>query len=1166
MEADVRSRTELRTLLLGDVEDPGLPSSEAVVRLAERLLAVSLARETAAERAHKRRLARLLEEPQLALFGSALTDRGFRSSMAERSVEIASQLAGTVDLPAHSRGLDRLLVEGLLRIGPLVPDLTRRGLLARIAKEAEPFVQSAEPEKLGAFVDERRREGFSILLNYLGEEVLGEEEAERHALAYIPFLERSDLLALSVKLSGLTSRANPVSPSATVAQVLPRLRALARRNLATSAPKLLYFDMEAYRDLEATHDAFERLAFEFPALPLGIAIQAYLPESLASLDRVTRLARRRGAAGAPLHVRLVKGANLGMEQVLASRSGLVCPVFPDKAAVDAQYKRLLDRALSSALPNLRVGIASHNLFDVAHAVVEAERRPSVPIHFEMLAGMSGSLGRVLLGLGRPVLLYTPAVLPEHFSSAIAYLLRRLDESTAERNFLRRAPTMTVGDESFREEAEKYRASVIAARLPEVETRRTQSRAEGGASEVRSPSFSNAPDTDFTRIANRTELARILEEVRAEVPLVRCCIAGAFAHGPEREGYDPSRPGASAYRYSVGSPDDVERALADATRARERLRAMGAEARIELLERIADELERARFRLVATMVKDTGKRVLEADLEVSEAVDFARYYAREFRALKERYEATPLGVVTVTPPWNFPLAIPLGGIAAALVTGNAVIFKPAPEAILTGHELYRCLLSAGLEPSFVQFLVLDDEIASPLVFDERVAGVLLTGATETALRFLRRRPRLRLFAETGGKNCAFVSAEADREGAIQAIVQSAFGHAGQKCSALSVLVLEREVYESRSFREALVDAASSLVVGSAWELDSFVTPLIHPPRGPLAYALSTLEEGERFLLASKTSETNPRLVSPAIRVGVRARSRAHTEEFFGPHLALLPARDLDHGLSLMNSTRYGLTAGLFSLNEREQREFVARMNAGNLYVNRATTGAVVGRQPFGGRKASSFGPGGKAGGPNYLPQLCELVPKPRASGGPNPASALPPEGCPETFEEECRRVLEEELLGARLTTIIGERNELRYECADGALVVLEGARPEDVRDCLRAFRVARTTSREPVPKKLVVLVASGVRLALEAEFSDLAIAVDLTPARSREIERLRVLGRGSERFDELRATGVYVDARPERGSARSELGFFLREKSISTEAHRYGNLRLADLPRALGASR
>jgi len=1098
------------------------------IEFAAEILAAARAAEDAADRSQKQTLAALTASPARQRLVLGLTDRAQRSQRPNRVVRAVREVVRRVGIDASWPFADRLQFALLGSVGSVVPGVTARILAARLRRESQPFVLDASEGPLDRRLAELHARGQRINLNQLGEEVLGEADAAAYVGRTRALLARPDVDAVSVKLSSVCSQIRLLAFDRVVTLVSDRLLDLCRE--AAQRGKLIYFDMEAYRDLELTQDVFLRLGShpDLGKLRLGLAVQAYLPESARLLDAVLPLARARAEGNrTPLRLRLVKGANLAAESVLASARRQAVPIYPNKHLVDANYKRLLARLLEPELSGaLEVGVASHNLFDQAYAVLLAERRGArAMMELEMLEGMSRSTALVLSRLLGGVLVYAPAVLPAQFPAAVAYLVRRLDENTSPDNFLGQSVGMLPGDAAFRAEAERFRRALAESREPTVDTLRLQDRTKPPPlTERREPwtPFDNAADTDFTRSGNRRVFLEALAALEVRAPEVLLSVAGEDRSGACRAGFDPSRPGHSAYDLHWADSEAIEVALSAATRAAPLWAKTPPRVRALAIDRVADELEKDRVRLVALMVLDAGKRIEEADIEVSEAVDFARYYARCLLELQERFELEPRGVTVVTPPWNFPLAIPLGSCLAALAAGNPVIMKPAPETPLVARAGIDACHRAGVPTDALQFVPCADEVASPLIVDPRVKQVVLTGATSTARLFLRMRPDLRLIAETGGKNAAYVADLSDRESAIGHIVQSAFGHAGQKCSALSVLVLEDPVYEDAHFRASLIDAAASLPVGSAWDPFVFVTPLIKPPDGPLAEVLRAPPEGARWALEPRRDAANPGLVSPGILLGVQPGSFAHQTEFFGPVLSVLSARDLTHGLEIMNGTSYGLTAGYFGLSEEEQVRFVAGMDAGNLYLNRGVTGAVVGRQPFGGRKASSVGPAAKAGGPGYVAQFCHLARRPSKTVG--VGSSL------------------EDVPG---TEALGEANWLRYQPSACVLFVGDGVDEEEVSRTRRAA--------ESVRASLVVHRAGepGLLAAIERAGTT----------------RVRLVGRASADLERLTAElGLSVLSDAVSADVALEARHYVLEQSISIAYHRHGNLTLGSIHPLLLASR
>ncbi len=372
--------------------------------------------------------------------------------------------------------------------------------------------------------------------------------------------------------------------------------------------------------------------------------------------------------------------------------------------------------------------------------------------------------------------------------------------------------------------------------------------------------------------------------------------------------------------------------------------------------------------------EVGKVFTETDVEVSEAVDFLEFYSHSARYFQshENLKLKGKGVGLVVSPWNFPIAIPLGGVAASLAAGNTVILKPASSAVLCAYELCRCFWEAGVSRNVLQFAPCPGSLAGAyLIKNRNIDFTILTGGESTALEMLRIRHDLFLTAETGGKNATIVTAMADREQAIRNVIHSAFSNSGQKCSATSLLVLENEVYFDRRFQEALVDAAKSLKVGSAWDFENKIATLIGPPQGALKEALENLEEGESWILRPKCVGENPLMLKPSIKWGVKEGSFCHMTELFGPVLSVMRADNLEHAIKIVNQTGYGLTSGIESLDEREVNYWKKNIRAGNLYVNRGTTGAVVLRQPFGGLGKSAIGTGRKVGVFNYITQFMDV---------------------------------------------------------------------------------------------------------------------------------------------------------------------------------------------------
>ncbi len=1168
--------------------------------------------QTRPERRQQAELDRLLRAPKEKATLIQMTDQAFRTRSPLRTVDQFSHILDVQGVPRFFSPVERALLRGFQTFGGWLPSVSVPLVKEHMQHETANVVLPAERELLTEHLRARQCAGLRMNVNFLGEALLGEGEAEARLKRYLEALQIPELEVLSVKISTLYSQISPLAGEATLGVLCERLELLYReaahlrfvRPDGSVVPKFVYLDMEEYRDMSLTAEALMR-TLDRPGLEhvsAGIALQAYLPDSLLTQRELNAWARERVArGGAPVTIRLVKGANLEMERVEASLRGWPQAPYKTKRETDANYVRMLCEAVRPEnLAAMRVGVASHNLFDLAlGAVLASDAGAGERVQFEMLEGMANHQRRALAESERNLLLYAPACQRADFVSAIGYLVRRLDENTGPDNFLRHAfrlqtdsPEWRQLEAQFRESCEAHQAEgAPSPRVPPIADanapRRTQDRrrpiipSESSGAETLS-SFLNEPDTDFALRQNGQWAEEILARWRDRVTEIPLVIDGAEIRSsePAVESRDPSRPGVLVARHGQAGLAEIESALACARRDEDGWRTAAPAARSAILAAVANELRAARGDLIGAALANTGKTVSESDPEVSEAIDFVEYYRRsatEFYALPN-VEARPLGVAVVVPPWNFPIAIPCGGIAAALAAGNTVIVKPATPAVLVAWELCRCFWRGGISKKTLQFVPCSGEgAASQLVTHPAVDAVILTGGTATAHHLLRQRADLPLSAETGGKNAMIVTALSDREQAVKHAVHSAFSHGGQKCSATSLLLLEAEVYDDPHFQRMLVDTASSLCVGSTWELQTRVGPLIRAPRGELERGLKTLEPGESWALLPENREGNPHLWSPGIKYGVPPGSFTHLTELFGPVLGVMRFTALEEAIELVHQTGYGLTSGLQSLDDREQEIWKSAIQAGNLYVNKPTVGAIVQRQPFGGMGKSALGPGLHAGGPNYVAQFIAF------RNAPNPDERLPEirdaelaalasdlrANAPKDHSSIVRAVASyEEAWSAEFggehddVRLLGEDNVRRYRPFSEMRVRVD---PRDSQyEIFARVCAARVTGARVVVSAPPAGILPALQL-LESLTADWGGAIEFLEetddALAGEIRRgspERIRFAAPDRVPaQVRAaaaeTGTFLADRPVLAQGRVELLWYLREQSVSFAYHRYGNL-------------
>src|SRR2546422_1874154 len=686
------------------------------VELAEALLREARAQQTPEERAQARKLARMMADPHGKELTIALADQAFRSRRPERIADQLAYLLERYGVPHYMDWWERvaLLLGGAM--AHYLPSLVVPPIVNRLRHETQNVILPGEEEDLRRYLEERRRAGMRLNLNQLGEAILGEAEAARRLEAYLALLARDDVEYISVKVSSVFSQIDLVAFRATVARVAERLRTLYRAAARHQyhhpdgrvTPKFINLDMEEYKDLDLTVTTFCEVLDEpeFLTLSAGIVLQAYLPDSHRVQRALTEWAgARRIRGGAPVKLRIVKGANLAMERIEAAVHNWPQAPYETKSEVDANYKRMLEYGCRPEHAEaVHLGVASHNLFDIAYGLLLREVHNVEPwVEFEMLEGMANHQARAVQARAGGLLLYAPVVRAEDFHSAIAYLVRRLDENTAPENFLRHVFDLEPGSSEWAAERDRFLAAFgIKAGLSDAPRRTQDRKVEAGAPSVQRPleaEFGNAPDTDRTPAADRARIRGGVVRVRERSPeAIPLQVGGELRTGPSQgDGHDPSRPGRVAYRYALGGPADVDRALTVARAAQPAWAALSIAERGARLEACAAELGRWRGDLIGAMIVGGAQTATEADAQVSEAVDFARYYARTLREAATSLgdcRMEPLGVVVVTPPWNFPLSIPAGGVLAALAAGNAVVLKPAPEAVLVRWHPAHRLLGAG----------------------------------------------------------------------------------------------------------------------------------------------------------------------------------------------------------------------------------------------------------------------------------------------------------------------------------------------------------------------------------------------------------------------------------------------------------------------------------------
>ena len=866
------------------------------------------------------------------------------------------------------------------------------GLARRsITRVAEQFIVGQTPADAVAGLARLWAGGSASTVDLLGEKTLTEADADRYAARVgellrtlsaaaprwtaDPRLESDDLgplprVNISIKPTALATRYAPLTRADGLAGAKARLRPLLAE--AAAAGAYVHFDAEHYDVKDLTLQLFRELLDEHPDLDAGVVIQAYLKDAHHDLSDLIAWASGRER---PVTVRLVKGAYWDTETVASEAEGWPVPVFAEKVETDANYERCT-RLLHDSHGMVRAAFGTHNLRSLAYAV-EYARSVGIPdngYEVQLLYGMADPLHAAVRKMGLRLRVYAPV---GELVPGMAYLVRRLLENTANESFVRRR--FVEG-----QDLSALVAPPVVEHLPELDrpTRRPPT------DPSRPSEYDPEPLGEWRRVTVRAAMSAAVDSVGLGVAVPAWIGGRPVTTDGEIESYDPSCPSTVVARSARCGPAEAEDALEAARRAWPAWRRTPARERAAVLFRAAEWMRARRTELAALEVFEAGKPWRDADADVCEAIDFCEYYGREAIRLDEggpvqsppgehnglRYQ--PRGIGVVISPWNFPLAIPTGMVTAALVTGNAVLFKPAEQTPAVGSKLVEALEAGGLPAGVLAFLPgLGEEVGAYLVEHPDVSFVAFTGSKPVGLGIIEAAARVRpgqrhvkrVIAELGGKNPLVVDADADLDQAVPIAVGSAFGYAGQKCSALSRLIVLDDVYDE--LVERLVGATRLLKVGHPRDMAVDVGPVIDAEAHErvLSYVELAQEEGEVVLAGGPVPEEGF-FVPPTVVSHVRPGGRLATEEIFGPVLSVFRAGDFEEALALANDTEFALTAGLVSRSPAHIRVAAAELRAGNVYINRSITGAVVGRQPFGGYGLS--GVGSKAGGPDYLLQFVE----------------------------------------------------------------------------------------------------------------------------------------------------------------------------------------------------
>ncbi|EAI8156899.1 aldehyde dehydrogenase family protein [Campylobacter upsaliensis] len=1161
------------------------------IALAEELQSKIEQNLSTSERQFHAKMQKLLNNPKNKVMLIELLDRSFRCKDKKASFELIEHTLNKFGIADFFSAFEKFLLFSFLNFGKLSPNLSVPFFISHLRNDTKAMVLDADENFLAPHITKRKNEqNITLNVNLIGEEVLGEAESKYRMQKYEEALKSSYITYISIKITTIFSQINIIDFDYSKDEVVKRLDklyalALEEQN-RQGVSKFINLDMEEFRDLELTVAAFMESVGKFD-IKAGIVLQAYIPDSYEYLKKLLAFSKERVLKGMqPIKIRFVKGANMESEETIASQRGWELPTFERKIDTDSNYNKMLDLVLEDEnYKYINVGIASHNIFEIAYAYTRIkEAGASESFTFEMLEGMSLQCSYELSKM-HDLILYAPVCDEAHFNNAIAYLVRRLDENTSEDNFMRYFFNLKVGSKEWEEQKSLFLNALEGIKTLDNTTHRKQDRTktQNVPSSYTTKTFTNESDTDFILPQNRLWAQNIKAKYENLSDYDVYPVAGeldftqADLNTLEVKDKIAHRTIGTAY---LAGENELKAALEVAKNSN--FTQKSSDEIYGILAKVAKLMRERRGDLIGLAALETGKTFLEIDPEVSEAIDFVEFYPHSLETLKKQNPNTtfkPKGIGVTIAPWNFPVGISVGTIAAPLAAGNVVLYKPSSLSMLTGYKLCECFWDAGIPRDALIFLpAKGSDISKYILSDEAVKFSILTGGEDTAYAMLEANPTLLLSAETGGKNATIVSKFADRDSAVKNIIHSAFSNSGQKCSATSLLVLEDEVYEDEEFKKALVDAAASLAVGSPFVFKNKLGALCDKPSEKLTKAINELEAGEEWALKPTFINDNAHLMTPGIKYGVKKGAFTHMNELFAPLLSVIRAKDLQEAIELVNATGYGLTAGFESLDEREWEYFHTHIEAGNIYINKPTTGAIVLRQPFGGVKKSAIGFGRKVGIYNYITQFMDIEAKADTNLLDSPlANAL--EKLSKASDESTQATLANATLMAKsyayhykhefsvardYVNIRGEDNLFSYtRIKNLAFRVCE---QDSLQDILGVIIGCHTLGLSPLVSH------DSAQSSIIKELKKICKAVDLGAdfveeneeqfiAKISKFERIRYHAKADKNSPLYQAAAkeakIIIRDKPLL-NGRFELLFYHNEKALSVSYHRYGNLGIRAL--------
>lgn len=1113
--------------------------------LAEILLLEAKKNETQQEKKNEFIYYKILNNLRSKAFLISLGDQIFRSSSDKKTADLISHLIAHFKIPRPLSFKIKFKLWLAKTLGESFPSIVIPYIKKDLLFHLSQYVVPAEKEAINHKLEHIQNLGFRSIMHRVGEVAIGEHLAEKRLAAYLNDLENPLVDRISIDLAAIVYLKSLLNWEEELKKGAEKLRTIFRQamsNFSKNGFKWIYLLSSQYDWLEFTIDLFKKVLGEeeFLSFSAAISLQAYFPDSFAIQKELTAFAKERAQrGGAPIKIIITKGAFLGSEQVEASKNSLPQAPFTSKIETDANFKRMVEWGLKKERCEVaNISIATHNIFDLSYSLILAAENETEPfIEIELFDKRIPYFQSVLKKIVKKPLVLLFAIVPlDNLNAAIAYMLRRWDEYSGQDNFLKHIYELNIDSKYLDEQKQIFYQSCQEMNNLSSTPRRLDLRKEKPFS-----LFENEPPFDFSLKENLKKAQKIVDKWKNK----------------------------SAPSIAFLNKEEIDR-MVSAAEEGQKIFFKDLAFRGELLLKAAEKLRELKEDLIGMIMLDTKKTFVSADLEVNRAIDSFEYYYHRLVSLQSfnDIEWSAKGVVLSICSSRMPCASPSSVIAASVAMGNSTIVISNSNALATGKFLIELLWGVGFPKELLFFMPIAKENLDSLLLDKRVSHTVYCGYSKEVKRFLQVNPLLSLSAYCEGKNSFIISALCDRELAAKDLISSAFlSSATQKVSAISLGIIEAEVYDDPSFMKMVKDIASSLHVGLHWDLYTDVGPIGRAADEKLFKAFQ-LDQKEEWLLPPKPHTASDLLWSPIIKTNVQPGSFFHKEAVAGPILGLMRAKNLEHAIDLANDTPYGLLSVLHSLDPREHALFLDRIETGNCLINRDTNNIMISRQPIGGLKESSFGSIFQIGGPNFLNLFANKT-----------QVGLPKEKLPvnDIVNHLTHFVGKLDLSAAELglwfssvanyaywwkklklekdeAKVVGQDNFLKY--VPKKQVTLRIDRHSSILDALRVA-AATFTCNTPLEISWERLV-DYPWIELLPVFSLVEEGEEglIERIKTKEIQELRLLSSAKETIKKASPECRVIDSLV-LANGRFELLNYIREVSISIEYHRYGNLGIRE---------